>query len=301
MEINYLIEFASIARHRSFSLAAEELCISQSSLSKHIQAVEKELGVALFDRSTRNVVISEFGKILLPYAEQLCEINDDIQGSVYDFINKEKKQLLIASIPVMAQYDITGIIAKFQKDHPAIKLIVSENEGTDIPKMLEDGSCEVAFTRKFPNEPSRFEYLTYRSDMLCAILPKSHPLAKNETLSLAQLKNENFLFLDKKTLIYGYCFNACIDAGFTPNVTYTGHRPENILDLTAQGAGVSLLMKHQAKYFNHPEVVSVLISPAIESSICLTKMKDHKLSSTGRLFWNYVKSYTDLLNLSLLE
>lgn len=290
MEINYLCEFAVIAKLSSFSMASEELCISQSSLSKHIKSLENELGVQLFDRSTRNVVISEYGKLILPLAEQLIEINDSIQSSVYDYINKDRRQLHITSIPVMAQYNITGMIAKFQQKYPSIKLIVSENEGSEIPRLLEEGTYEVAFFRKVNNNTSKYQYLDYRSDTLCALLPKTHVLATATSIALTQLKEEQFLFLDKKTLLYGLCYDACVDAGFIPNVTYTGHRPENIIDLTSQGAGISLLMKQQSEFFNNPNISCVDIVPAVRASVCLIKMKNRKLSYAGNLFWDFVKS-----------
>jgi len=77
MDINYFREFVILAQTGNFMEAAEILFCSQSTLSKHIKKMEREFGVSLFDRTTRNVEISKFGKLLLPYAQQITEIQDE--------------------------------------------------------------------------------------------------------------------------------------------------------------------------------------------------------------------------------
>lgn len=289
MNIYYIREFIEIARLNSFSEAAAELSLSQSALSKHIQSLERELDTLLFDRSTRSVKLNVYGQIFLPIAKQMSALHDDLLQK----IDVEKKQgkltLKLASIPVMAQYDITGLITRFQKDYPEIKLQIIESEGNDINHLLEDDRCELAFTRRVGNhEEANFEYFTYSQDRLCALLPKHHPLSKEKKISLSTLKDEFFLFMDERTLLYRFCYDACLDAGFEPNIVYSGHRPENIMDLTAKGAGIALLMKKQCSFFANKHVQTVEIAPVTEADVCLTRMKKSRLTHAAQIFWNYV-------------
>ena len=90
MEIDYLYEFSVIAQMGSFSDAVDELNISQSSLSKHIIYLEKELDIQLFNRTTRSVRLSEAGKKILPYARQIYEIKKIIMRTVSEENNKKK-------------------------------------------------------------------------------------------------------------------------------------------------------------------------------------------------------------------
>jgi DNA-binding transcriptional LysR family regulator len=289
MEMDYLCEFAVIAKLGSFSLAAEELFFSQPSLSKHIMALEKELNVPLFNRTSRNVALSEAGAQILPYANQVFEIRKRIASIAAEQINREKRFINIASIPVMAEYDITGAITRFQKEYPEINLSISEYEHQEILRLLESGECELAFIRESREESSILEYATFYKDYLVAVLPRSHRLAAEKALHLQQLENEEFLFLDKGTALYNLCFDLCSGSGFTPKVKYTGHRPENIIDFVSQGMGIALLMKRHADYFKNAGATCIDVIPTVESDICLARIKSHKLSNAAKVFWDYIE------------
>lgn len=292
MNIYYIKEFIEVAKLNNFSEAAAELALSQSALSKHIQSLEKELDALLFDRSTRSVKLSVYGQIFLPIAKEMVILYDNLLQKVEAEKLQDKLSLKLATIPVMAQYDITGLITRFQKDYPEIKLQIIETEGNDINRLIEEDLCELAFTRRLgKREESNFEYYTYSKDSLCALLPRQHPLARQKKINLSILKDEFFLFMDERTLLYKFCFDACVRAGFEPNIVYSGHRPENIMDLSAKGAGIALLMKKQCTFFTNKQVQAVDIIPPTEADVCLTRLKRKPLSHAAQVFWNYVTRY----------
>lgn len=288
MEMDYLCEFAEIARLGSFSLAAEAICMSQSSLSKHIMALEKELDVRLLNRTSRSVALSEAGALLLPYAEQALKLRNKIQKAAAEQSRRDRAVIHLASIPVMAQYDITGAIARFNKEYPDIMLSVSEYESHEILRLLESGDCDLAFTRRLGENTPGFESIDFCRDCLVAVLPCSHPLANEKNLGLGQLVDEDFLFLDKGTSLYALCYDLCTGMGFHPKVKFTGHRPENIVDLVSQGMGIALLMKRHTDYIKNSGVRAVAVAPAVESTVSLTKLRDRRLSRPVKLFWDYI-------------
>lgn len=287
MEIEYLREFAVIAKLGSFSRAAEELSISQSSLSKHILALEKELGVPLLDRNSRNVAVSPAGGQILPMAAQVYELQNKIKVAAARESTRTKALLKIASIPVMAQYDITGVLARFQKQHPEVTLDVMECEQQEIEQTVTDGRCELAFTRRV-RENDELEYLPFRQDSLVAVVSHSHPFADRDSLTLSDLRQENLLFLDSRTGLYDMCRELCHRSGFVPNILYTGHRPENIVELTAENMGIALLMKGHTDYIASQNVVCLPITPAVESTICLVRTQRPGHSQWADEFWNEI-------------
>jgi LysR family transcriptional activator of glutamate synthase operon len=290
MEIDYLGEFAVIARLGSFSLAAEELFISQSSLSKHIITLEKELNVQLFNRTSRNVALSEAGARILPYANRVFEMKKRITGIATEQINREKRVINIVSIPVMAEYDITGATARFQKEYPEINLSVSEREQPECLIALESGECEFAFIRRLREESPILEYAAFYKDHLVAVLPRSHRLSSEKALHLQQLENEEFMFLGKGSVLYNLCFDLCSSSGFTPKVKHLSQRPENIIDFVSLGMGIALLMNRHVDYFKNASVKCINVTPTVESTICLARIKSHKLSPAARVFWDYINS-----------
>lgn len=290
MNLYYLCEFAVLAKHCNFSAAAEELNLSQSSLSKHIRSLEDDIGYPLFERTTRRISLTEIGRLLLPYAERLYETAEEINGAVKRFKSQSDSNVRIFSIPVMAYYNLTGDMALFRKQNPDIKLTVSECESCHIMKRLAEGDCDLAFIRRMASEDDAGAEVIYIfEENLTAVMNRSHPLADKKQTSLSALAGENFLFLDKETLFYDYCLTLCNKAGFTPNVVYTGRRPENLVDLAAKGIGVALLTRRQAEYCDNDAVVCIDIVPAVKSFVSLIRMKNRALPEAARRFWNYMK------------
>lgn len=290
MEIEYLREFTVVAKLGSFSRAAEELCLSQSALSKHILALERELGAPLLIRNSRNVSLSVAGAQILPLAAQIYQLSNKIRVAADHQSVREKTFLRIASIPVMAQYNITGLLAKFQQLHTNIALEVTECEQQALSSMLEKDECELAFTRRGLGDEDGLQFIQICRDNLVAVAPLGHPLAQQETVHILDLRDEPLLFLDQQTGFHHLYASLCKGAGFVPNITYTGHRPENIVELAAQNMGIALLMKRHTDYVSNPDVVCIDVAPLVESSVCLVRRKDRTLSAQGQAFWDFVRA-----------
>lgn len=291
MEVEYLYEFTVIAKLESFSRAAEELCISQSSLSKHILTLERELGVSLLLRNSRNVALSPVGAQILPLAAQIAELKNKIRVAADKQSSRDKTILGIASIPVMAQYNITGLLARFQREYPKVTLEIMEREQQELGELLESGKCELAFTRRMLEKEENLEYLELCRDNLVAVLSREHPLADRETVTLEDLREEQLLFLDQRTGFHHLYSSLCRGAGIVPNIAYTGHRPENIVEMAAQNMGVALLMRRHTDYIANPEVVCLDVAPLVETTICLVRRRDRGLTPWAARFWEFVHSH----------
>jgi len=136
MEISYLKEFVVLVETGNFMEAANILYSSQSTLSKHIKAIELELGVSLFDRTTRKVRISKFGQLLLPYARQITELQDKYTVILKSSLETEHETLTLGSIYGLAQYKITDVLVNFKKSHPQSTLNVMQASSKDLTQML---------------------------------------------------------------------------------------------------------------------------------------------------------------------
>ena len=294
MELEYLNEFTVIARLESFSRAAEELCMSQSSLSKHILALERELGVPLLQRSSRRVTLTSAGARILPLASEIGRLNLSIRSLAAQQADREKRVLSVASIPVMAHYNITGLLAGFRRDFPQIQLEITECERQDLGELLESGKCELAFARSGLEQEEGYTSLALCRDTLVAVVAEGHPLAEREEIALSELKDEPLLFLDQQTGFHHLYSALCRQAGFVPQIAYTGRRPENIMELAAQGMGVALVMKGHADYYSPEHVKTLALSPVTESAICLIGRKGVVRSRQAQMFWDYVQEHRQI-------
>lgn len=293
MDIKYLEEFITLAEKKSYSEAADTLYISQSSLSKHIKKLEEEIGQPLFNRTTRNVLLGEFGQLLLPYAKQIVELNYEFTTAVSQKIHKDSGNMILGSIPSMSQHHITDLIAGFLRENPGFTLQIIEGDSTFIKELLLEGKCDAAFLRDDDTSLKEFISYPYLIDSLVAILPAGHPLAHAESIQLSQLSGETFLLFPEHSYMNKLCIRACRNAGFEPNIAYTGSRGANIIDLVRKGAGITLMMRRPSVSSDDKQLAAVNITPGIYSYISLNYLKEKHLSPPAAHFVRYVQNHKE--------
>lgn len=291
MEIGYIGEFVILAETCNYMEAADQLFISQSSLSRHTKALEEELGVSLFDRSTRKVSLTSFGALLLPYAQRIAATRYEFDAALKNALNAEHGNIRIGTIPVMAQYQITDLISRFRKENPSFSLDIIEGDSLQLTKQLRSGQCDLAFLREGDMGDDEFNKIHYTTDTLCAFMSKNHPFAKRDFVRIEHLRNEPLMLLGKDTFMYSLCVKACTNAGFTPNVVLTNHRAANLLDLARKEVGIALLTKRPALPLVTDDLVSVEIEPRIITNINLAFPKDRPLSAGAKRFIGMVGAF----------
>ncbi|MDR1468397.1 MAG: LysR family transcriptional regulator [Spirochaetaceae bacterium] len=293
MDVQYFHEFCVLAEIKNFLEAADELDIAQSTLSRHLQSLETELGSPLFIRTTRQIKLSEFGKILLPYAQQILDIEQNIRAEFSKERRLTRNTVAIGSVPIMPQYNITELLARFQKEHTRYALEITESESAELKDKIRDGSLNFAFVRELEEKKNEFHSIPYTSDKLAVILPKSHPLSGTATIRPSQLRTENFLLLPEDTLMHKLCVETCKTAGFTPNITYTSYRASNIIDMVTKGMGITLLSKRAAApLITTADTAIIDLVPAVETKIDFIWLKDRDMTYACKTFLAYIKNQT---------
>ena len=297
MEINYLKEFVVLAQTGSFMEAADRLFSTQSTLSKHIQHIEKELGVPLFERTTRKVKISKFGELFLPYAKQIVEIQEKYTATLQSSMEHNQETLNLGCLPTL-EYKITDILVNFKKTRPQSIINVMQSNSEELREMLHQDKCELAFIRYASKTDDGLEKIPYTEDEMVAILPANHPLAGQKAISLLSLANENFLLSDKSYMLYSLSIHACELSGFEPKVSFTDHRLENLIEMVAVGMGVSLTMKPLALYLANPKIAIVDFTPLVTTQIFLCYTKGKRLSHAAKHFIQCTRSQATILGLT---
>lgn len=288
MDITQIQYVLAVAATGSFSAAADELYISQSSLSKQIMALEKELGVALFDRSKRKISLTPAGESFLPHARAIDAAHRALLADLARF--KAAPTLRIVAIPVIAQYGITDHVARFRSVHPDIDLVLEEREASAILPALDNHQYDLAFVRD--NYLDAAAYVTHpvAHDQMVVVVARKHRLAGRASLALAELANENHIMFDRGTVVHELAVDACRAAGFEPRIFYASLRVESVLGLVASNAGVALMMEQVVAYHRHPEVVAIPLEELIESNIVLAAPQGRKLPRAARVFMESVEN-----------
>ncbi len=303
MDISYWKEFSVLAETKNYWAAAEKLFIGQSSLSKHIKKMETQLGGELFNRTSRKVELTEFGALMLPYAQQIAKLQTQYETAAFNYLSVGSQSLTIGCIPVIPRYYITDLIVKYQLDYPAVNLQTIEEDTLLLRDDLLNHSCDVIFYRDSneylehdPDKENSMVRLPYYRDKLVAVLPTDHPLAEASSIKLEQLKDECFALIKNGTMPYNLCVRACRNVGFTPHVLFTSHNLEAIFDMVTRGSCVSLMFEnHAARPYDaldnldkQPFAV-VPIEPSLYTTIYMAYLKDEPLSPAAAHFVDYCK------------
>lgn len=300
MNLSFFREFTVLAEEKNYMEAAERLYMNQSTLSKHIKAMENELGVFLFDRSTRRVELTEYGKALLPHARNITRSEFEYSSLFRQMQNREKGVMTLGSIPPMAQYGIVGLIAAFQNEYPESHVTILEEDSQNLIHLLREKKCELIFLResKLDFEKNFLDdhelvRIPFVQDRLIALLPSGHPLAGKAQVALRELKNENFCLIKEGTLLYEMCVNACQSSGFIPNITFTSHRIDSILDMVSTGDSIALLTNlhvtppQNAPVHENRPWVPVTLTPNIISQVSLCYSLNSHLSKSAQNFVSF--------------
>lgn len=279
MDIDYIHEFVVLADTGNYMEAADKLFLTQSSLTRHIQKLEADLGVLLFDRSTRHIELNKYGNLFMPYARQISQLQKEYSTTFCNELNRERGTIRIGAIPVMAQYQITDILARFQQENRNFMLDIQEADSLKLIQMLRDEEIDFAVICESDDASSAFCKIPITQDTLAALMPAGHPLAVKDHIELKQLYRDSFLLLGRDTFMYSLCVRECRSAGFEPHIAFTSNRVDNIIGLVSKGMGVGLLTKRPVMSANHSEIAVVDILPAITTTISLAYLPGKKLTA----------------------
>lgn len=284
MEIRYLKDFLVVAETQNFLEAAAILYCSQATLTKHIQRLELDLGLMLFDRTTRKVSITKNGEMLLPYAREITELYERLTVQVKGSKNDSQQTLTIGSIPALAQYNITELLVSFKKMNPQATINVIQAGSEELIELVRQRKCDLAFIRTYGELSSEFCYLPIAADELVAIVPSHHPLANEGVVPIEKLSRENFVLIPENTMLHRLSVQLCRESGFEPHVVFTDHRLENLLEMVIDGMGVALLMRKLAEYMAQPKVSVLSIQPTVSTRLDLCYLRSGELSMVARQF-----------------
>lgn len=292
LRFDHLLCLAAIKKYRNFSEAAENLYISQSALSKQLKSFEDELGVTLVERRHSTINLTPIGERISVYAEAILDEYDRMVLEAKDYIKSEKKKLRLASFCEMSQYGITDLMVSFEHDIPNFYI---ESKECDHPQMLDlldnrQTDIIIGYRELWPKVANYFS-MPLKKDDLVLVVHESHPLAKTNNISLADVQQERFCFPREDEALFKLFHETCVAAGFAPYHTLSHVRLGTIKRYILQGMRVTLQTRiRAANFFTEP--VFHLIDVEESPSLTLTIMANESLlSKLGRKFIQFACGY----------
>jgi DNA-binding transcriptional LysR family regulator len=241
MELRQIRYFTVLAEELSFTRAARRLHVSQPPLSFQIASLEAELGARLFDRTSRSVALSAAGQAFLPHAQAVLARLDEARSHVARVASglQGRVQVGLAGSHFLGPFP--QFIQQFRLQRPEVEVALNEMKPSDHLQALRDGRLDLCVSRNPLNDGQISAALLWPDPVVVA-LPPGHRLASRSQLGLAELQDEDFVFLRLDSSPFAMrLFDACVQAGFAPRIVQQVVEVPAALNLVAAGLGVALV------------------------------------------------------------
>ena len=192
MDFKQVEAFVFVAKYKSFSRAAEKLLLSQPTVSTHINTLEDNLGVKLFDRLSKEVVLTEAGQLFFPYAVDMMDLRERSHESIKEFLNEISGNLRIGTSTIIAEYILPEVIKNFKESYAKTYFNFTVNNSQTVIQRIADGILDLAIvTRKIPKKD--LEYKLFMKDRIVLAVYPGHPLYKRDNVFVEEILKEDFI------------------------------------------------------------------------------------------------------------
>ena len=242
MELRQLAHFIAVADERHFTRAAARVHLTQSSLSSSIRSLERELGSELFVRSTRQVELTEAGRALLPAAARALSASEEGRDAVAGVRGLLRGRLSLGAIQTLGLIDLPRLLARYHRRHPGVTLRLRHSSASTMVRGTADGELDLAIV-DLPLGPQahRVHAQALGSESLALAVPADDPLAERRRVALVDLADRDFVEYRADSSLRASIDQACAAAGLDRHVSCEVDTLIDLVELIAQGLGISLL------------------------------------------------------------
>jgi DNA-binding transcriptional LysR family regulator len=245
LHVGRLRVLTEVVGRGSFSGAAESLSYTQSAVSQAIARLEAETGTTLVVRDRQGVRPTAAGSTLVEHAEAIFAQIEAAETDLAAVLGVRSGRLRMASFPSAGATLMPLAIATFREGHPDVALTLAEGEPEEIAPRLRAGEFDLALLFEFPGVRERpgvgLRTVSLLEDPMHVALPAAHPLAEKPALTLADLRDEDWVQTSATSPCARHVVRSCLAAGFEPNATFESDDYETVQGLVAAGVGVAFI------------------------------------------------------------
>ncbi|WP_024794593.1 LysR family transcriptional regulator [Tomitella biformata] len=286
-----LAAFDAAAREGHITRAAELLEVPQSSISRRLKALERALGVQLFQPVGRRVALTVQGRDLHERTAGLLRQLDDAIDEVRADADPAHGRVRFGFPLTLGPVSIPSTLAHFHASAPGIRLHLTQAHGEALAEMVRDGSLDLAVT--IP-PPADLPFTMLGRQRILAHVALGHPLAGRTRVDLAELVEEPFIASPPSFHLRMLLDTWCAEAGFTPRVGFEISEFETIRELAAQGLGIALLPAGETP---RPDLVGIPLTGVRDRAVGLTTGRHRPTAATTLLHAHLVTHAAGFVNL----
>jgi LysR family transcriptional regulator, transcription activator of glutamate synthase operon len=270
MDLRQLRYLVALAEEGSFTRAAESVHIAQPAVSQQIRRLEEELGIALVERTTRRVALTDAGELLVVRARRILAELEAAETELQALSGMYAGHVTIGAMHTMGPVDLSLALALFSERHPNVHFTVREQSSEEMAEMLRVDELDLAFlsvTERIESRGLGLHQLV--SEELVVLLPRSHRLGKRKQVRMAELADEPFISFRAGARLRELLFAAGREAHFEPRVTLESNESQRVRRLVSRGLGVAILPRSDAEGPGADVAVATLSEPTLRRDITL--------------------------------
>ena len=287
MNIYHLRYFVTLAHWEHYTKAAAELSITQPSLSHAISSLEQELGVNLFEKEGRNIVLTKYGRLFLADVEKSMEI---LEAGIKTLKSAGigEGTIDLGFLRTLGTDVVPGFISGYQKEYADRNVNFNLNTGVteDLLNGLKNKKYDLVLCSKMPKEPS-IEFIPVAQQKLVLIVPINHPLAIRNSITLTETLQYPQIIFSKRSGLRPIIDELFEVAGGYPEVVYEIKEDQVIAGFVAKGFGIAVVP--DMPILETMDVKKLEInSPNWQRNFYLAFLKDKYISPAAQTFKNYI-------------
>ncbi|MBI4537453.1 MAG: LysR family transcriptional regulator [candidate division NC10 bacterium] len=292
LNLHRLRVFHAVARRESYSRAAEDLHISQPAVSKHVLDLEEELGVKLFHRLGRRIVLTEAGRLMTDYAQRIFTLADEARRALEELQGLERGTLRLGASTTPGCYLLPRVLAAFRARYPRLEVsldIMASHDVVDrvIRQDLDLGFVGATFAADLHVQP-------YVEDELILILRPGHPLATLRTIPREALEEETFVLRDAASGTRTVAEAQLKERGIIIRRSLELRSVEAVKQAVTEGLGISFISRYAVALEIRHKVLAVAADPRLRfrRPLVMISRKDARLSPAALAFAASVRKAT---------
>jgi DNA-binding transcriptional LysR family regulator len=240
MDVRDLQVFLSVAKHLNYTRAAEEVNLSQPSVSVRMRELERDLGSKLFEQLGKKIALTEAGQLLVPYAARVIAAMGDARHAIDELQGLERGLLRIGASTTPGMYIIPRTLANFKRLYPKIEVRLAVKD----TRQIEDGVIRNEFDFGFVGghlAGDEVDVLPWMTDHLALVVPSNHHLARKKSVKLADLRKEMFILREAGSATRAAVAHHLKRADLEVETVMEMENPESVKKAVQSGLGIAFI------------------------------------------------------------
>lgn len=300
MDIRQMRYFVELINTSNFTLAAQNLNVTQPTLTRVLKELEAELDTTLIERTSKSFVVTDTGRMLYEEAQKMIRHTETIKDKISDIQHSRSGEIRLAIPGVLLPLYFTPLLMEFRQLFPNIKITVVEIASKPVLYSLANETADIGFMMMPLHHPNLAHHVVV-SDVCTAVVNETSLCALQESLDVRQLANKKIATFTDDATLYELLSYSCNDVGFEPNIVYKSMNCEFLMDMIKYTDCIGILPSPVIRHYITKGLVEVPLTPTIPWPIAIGYNKSSYMSHSCKYFLDFALDYFRKINVEIVK